>query len=79
MKKLLPIFLFGIIFIIVITQVTPPTSLSSDSIFQLGLFFIPLLLFFFFSLNLIVKKTFKKRPKKSHEVKIPKLSSLQKR
>ena len=79
MKKLLPILFFGIIFVIVINQVTPPKDLSSASIWQLGLFFIPLFLFFFFSLNLIVKKTFKKRPKKSASVKIPKLSSLQRK
>lgn len=77
MKKLVPIFFFGIIFIVVINQVTPPTNLSSASILQLGLFFIPLFLFFFFSLNLIVKKTFKKTQKKIPHTKIPKLSSLQ--
>lgn len=78
MKKLVPILFFGAIFIIVINQVTPPKDLASASILQLGLFFIPLFLFFFFLINLIFKMFFKKTPKKISSKKIPKLSNLQK-
>ncbi|MDO8638974.1 MAG: hypothetical protein Q7R43_05335 [Candidatus Daviesbacteria bacterium] len=79
MKKLLPVLFFGIIFVVVINLVTPPKDLSSASIWQLGLFFIPLFLFLFFLFNLIFKKIFKKRPKKIAQAKIPKLSSLQRK
>lgn len=54
-KKLIPLFFFGAIFGFVVWQIKPPQSLPSISLTQLILFFIPLLLFLTFCLNLFFK------------------------
>lgn len=59
LKKLIPVFIFTAIFGLVISQIQPPQSLPSSSPTQLLLFFLPLLLFLTFLLNLYYKFTLK--------------------
>lgn len=54
-KKLFPVFLFGLIFTLVIWQVQPPKHLISINFFQIILFFVPLFLFLLFLINLFVQ------------------------
>lgn len=50
-KKVLPVLFFAGLFVFVVYQITPPASFTSASIFQMGIFFLPLLLFLVFLLN----------------------------
>lgn len=52
LKKLIPIFFFAGIFIWVFLQTEPPKSLTSASVLQILLFFIPLFLLLTFSINI---------------------------
>ena len=54
-KRFLSVLFFGLIFASVIYFVTPPTSWMQASILQILLFFIPLLLFLTFFINLLLK------------------------
>lgn len=51
-KKITLILIFGIIFAWIIFQIEPPQSLTTASTIQLVLFFLPLLLFLTFLINL---------------------------
>lgn len=52
LKKIFPIILFAIIFSWIVWQTSPPKSLTSATIFQIFLFFIPLFLLLIFIINL---------------------------
>lgn len=52
LKKLIPIFFFAGIFIWVFLQTEPPKSLTSASVLQILLFFIPLFLLLTFIINI---------------------------
>lgn len=53
-KKLFPVFLSGLILVLVIWQIQPPKHLISINFSQTILFFVPLFLFLFFLINLIL-------------------------
>lgn len=55
LKRLLPALVFGSIFSLVVYSVTPPDSWSQASIFQILSFFVPLLFFLTFFINLFLK------------------------
>lgn len=55
LKRLIPTLVFGSIFTIVVYSVTPPQSWKEASIFQILSFFIPLLFFLTFLINLFFK------------------------
>lgn len=52
--KILPILIFGGIFIFVLLKVDYPNSLTSASAFQLGAFLIPIFLTLTFALNFVI-------------------------
>lgn len=52
LKKLIPVFFFAGIFALVLWQIQPPQSLTSATIFQILLFFIPLFLLFTCIINI---------------------------
>lgn len=52
-KKIIPTLIFGVIFILVILNITPPQTFTTATIFQILLFFIPLLFFLTSALNLV--------------------------
>ncbi|MBI2022731.1 hypothetical protein HYS97_02700 [Candidatus Daviesbacteria bacterium] len=54
LKRLLYAFVFGIVFFCVIFFVNPPKSWTQASYFQILIFFIPLLLFFTFFVNIFL-------------------------
>lgn len=56
-KKLIPLLLSGIAFIVVIWQLEPPVSLAQASLKQVVLFFIPLTAFLYSLFYFILKKT----------------------
>lgn len=55
LKRLFPALAFGSIFALVVYSVTPPPSWNEASIFQILSFFIPLLFFLTFFINLFLK------------------------
>ncbi|MDD2822637.1 MAG: hypothetical protein PHQ59_01015 [Candidatus Daviesbacteria bacterium] len=55
LKKILPILIFGGVFVIIVYFTKPPQSLTSANFIQLLLFFIPLFLFLIFLLNIFFK------------------------
>ena len=54
-KKNLPLVFLGIILILVVWQVEPPKSLTSASLIQIIVFFLPFWLFLTFLINLFLK------------------------
>lgn len=54
-KKILPVIFFGTIVVLVAWLTPPPKSFTQASLFQLVEFFLPLLLFLTFLLNLYFK------------------------
>lgn len=54
-QKILPAILLGVVFFCVVYFVTPPKSWADSSIWQILIFFLPLLFFLTFLLDLFLK------------------------
>lgn len=55
LKRILPILVLGVFLVGVIRQISPPQTFTQASMFQLLIFFIPLFLFLFFTVNAIIR------------------------
>lgn len=55
LKNILPALIFGVLFGFVVWYTSPPQTLTSGTITQILLFFIPLFLFLMFLLNIFLR------------------------
>lgn len=54
-KSILPVFIFGVLFGVIVYSTQPPQTLTSGTFIQILLFFVPLFLFLMFLLNIFLQ------------------------